>query len=510
MKRAVYLLHRWLGVLLALFMAMWFVSGVVMMYVGYPRLSQTERLAASPPLDAAQCCASWAELRAAAGNAPRSARLTGISGEPRVVFTLAGREARSVDAATGQPITPVTPASALAAARAFRPGVAARHDGVIGEDAWTHSRALDPHRPLHRIRLDDAARTVLYVSGRTGEVVRDARCTERAWGWGGTWIHWLYPLRGGALDAQWHDIVVYGSIIATVLTLLGVLVGIWRWRFRGTYRSGARTPYREAWMRWHHIVGLVFGLTTAGFIFSGLMSMNPFRLMDSGAPRLEQRLARAGGDLASVQFELDAGQALRRLADAGFHAHELEWRNVMGRAHYLARDAQGNSRLLAADMPAAPPLETLDTAALSAWGRTLLPDAGLTEATLLTADDLYYYLREPHTMTGGSKPPLPVLRLKFDDAQSTWLHLDPRSGAVINQLDARRRLNRWLFAFLHSWDWPALLALRPLWDVWMIVLSLGGLLVSATGVVIGVRRLARKLGHRPAAVVPRRPARAAS
>lgn len=509
MKRLLYLLHRWLGVLLALFMAMWFVSGVVMMYVGYPKLSQAERLAGSPPLDAARCCAAWADLRAAAGAAPRGARLSAVSGEPRVVFTLADRAALSVDAASGRPIAPVTVQTALAAARAFLPGAAARHEAVIDEDAWTHSRALDAHRPLHRVRMGDAADTVLYVSGSTGEVVRDARGSERAWGWVGTWIHWLYPFRGGALDAHWHDIVVYGSIAATLLTLAGVLVGIWRWRFRGSYRSGAKTPYREGWMRWHHVGGMVFGLTTAAFIFSGLMSMNPFRLMDSGAPRLEQRLARAGGDLAAVRFELDAGQALRRLADAGFAPHELEWRNVLGRAHYLARDARGNSRLLAADTLGARPFEVLDTAALSAWGATLLPEARLTEATLLTADDLYYYRREPHTMSGGSKPALPVLRLKFDDAQATWLHLDPRSGAVINQMDARRRLNRWLFAFLHSWDWPTLLALRPLWDAWMIVLSVGGLLVSFTGVVIGARRLARKLGHRPAPA-PRRPLRGVS
>ncbi len=59
-------------------------------------------------------------------------------------------------------------------------------------------------------------------------------------------------------------------------------------------------------MLWHHVGGMVFGLTTAAFIFSGLMSMNPFRLMDFGAPRLEQRLAHAGGDLAAVRFELDS------------------------------------------------------------------------------------------------------------------------------------------------------------------------------------------------------------
>ena len=39
MKRLLFLIHRWAGVVLCLFMAMWFVSGVVMMYVGYPKLT---------------------------------------------------------------------------------------------------------------------------------------------------------------------------------------------------------------------------------------------------------------------------------------------------------------------------------------------------------------------------------------------------------------------------------------------------------------------------------------
>ncbi len=38
-KRWLYLIHRWAGVVLCLFFAMWFVSGVVMMYVGYPKLT---------------------------------------------------------------------------------------------------------------------------------------------------------------------------------------------------------------------------------------------------------------------------------------------------------------------------------------------------------------------------------------------------------------------------------------------------------------------------------------
>ncbi|QTD45126.1 PepSY domain-containing protein [Ottowia testudinis] len=498
MKRWLYLLHRWLGVLLALFMAMWFISGVVMMYVGYPKLDEAERLAALPPLDAARCCATEVQTLTRAPATLRGARLVSVAGAPRWVLTHTGREVRALDAVTGEPIATVTGAHALAAAQAFMPGVAAWHEGTLDEDAWTHSKALDAHRPLHRIQMADAAQTVLYVSSRSGEVVRDASRTERAWNWVGAWIHWLYPFRGGALDAYWHDIVVYGSIAATVLSLLGVLVGVWRWRFRGAYRGGAKTPYREGWMRWHHVLGLLFGLTTVTFIFSGLMSMNPFKVLDSGAPRLEQRLARAGGQLQHVSFTLPVREALQRFADDGLIVRELEWRNVAGQAYYLARGRHGQSALLRADGAGDTPVQGLDAATLRAWAQALVPEARVTGAEVLTRDDLYYYQREPHTMSGGSRPALPVLRVKFDDPHATWLHLDMRSGAVINQLDAHRRAGRWLFAFLHSWDWPALLALRPLWDAWMIALSVGGLLISTTGVVIGARRVARKWPFRAA------------
>lgn len=50
----------------------------------------------------------------------------------------------------------------------------------------------------------------------------------------------------------------------------------------------------------------------------------------------------------------------------------------------------------------------------------------------------------------------------------------------------------WLFAMLHSWDWLYLLERRPLWDLLLLVLSLGGLALSATGIVIGWRRLGRR------------------
>jgi len=50
-------------------------------------------------------------------------------------------------------------------------------------------------------------------------------------------------------------------------------------------------------------------------------------------------------------------------------------------------------------------------------------------------------------------------------------------------------VSRWLFSFLHSWDLPPLLRTGPWRDAVLILLSMGGLALSVTGVVIGLRRL---------------------
>ena len=40
LKRYLYLLHRWLGIAMCLLFALWFGSGIVLMYVHYPTLTE--------------------------------------------------------------------------------------------------------------------------------------------------------------------------------------------------------------------------------------------------------------------------------------------------------------------------------------------------------------------------------------------------------------------------------------------------------------------------------------
>ncbi|MFJ0849543.1 PepSY domain-containing protein, partial [Bordetella bronchiseptica] len=320
-KRWLYLLHRWMGVGLCLLFVLWFASGVVMMYVGYPKLTPAERLAHLPWLDAAQVRLGPAQaLRAAGLEQAAEIRLAASrAGQPfYAIVPLAGGRTLRVDAASGQLAGRATPAQARASALAyFGARHAAREGGLVDEDAHTHTRTLDAHRPLYVFEMDDPARTRLYVSSSTGEVVRDAPRLERGWNYVGAWLHWLYPLRG----AYWHDIVVWLSVLGVALTVSGTVVGLWRWRFARPYASGSRSPYRERFMRWHHIAGLLFAATTLTWIFSGLMSMNPWQVFGTRATQLD-RAAYRGGPLQAGN--LPAGPAV------AMPARELVWTRVAG------------------------------------------------------------------------------------------------------------------------------------------------------------------------------------
>ena len=138
-------------------------------------------------------------------------------------------------------------------------------------------------------------------------------------------------------------------------------------------------------------------------------------------------------------------------------------------------------------------LNDLDPAALRDAAARLLPGAPLLRIEELDAYDFYYYARDAHAMLGHVEKPLPAWRAVFGDARATWVYLDPRTGQILARQDSGARASRWLFAFLHSWDWTGLLARRPLWDALLIFLSLGGAALSLTGAVIGWRRLGRKL-----------------
>ena len=529
-KRWILLGHRWLGIGMCLLFFLWFLSGMVMMYVGHPKLTWQERLEHLPPLEASQPLLSPADafqragiqgtvtdLRLANARAGQPVYIARIRPDTRPAPDAPRPEPHLValDARTGALLPPTDPATALASAQAYleqgepshpasssappassprQPSATAQgapgkplYQGITAEDAHTHSKAMDLHRPLHKVLLPDAEQTLLYISGTTGEVVRDAPRLERGFNYLGAWLHWLYLFRDTAID--WTDLIIWLSVIGTVATLSGFLSGIIRWRFSRPYRSGSRSPFAPGALRWHHILGLVFALTTFTWIFSGLMSMNPWDIFEADDSIIDAR--RISSPDIQPSHATATPQAL--LASTTTPVRELQWHTLLGKTRVKATRTHevppGNADqpILLSARTGKP--YTLEPERLRSALFTLQPGYP-PRIDILRQDDFYYYSRAEHTMGGGRKPhPLPIWRVRYDDPNQTWLHIDPTTGQVLNELDSYQRAERWLFALLHSWDWLPLLQNRPLWDIVMLVLAAGGLALSATGIWIAGHRL---------------------
>jgi hypothetical protein len=479
-KRLTYLIHRWTGVAGCVLMALWFFSGVVMLYIGYPKLTPAERFAALPPLPASGCCVP-------PGTAGGPVVLTSIGGRPHYVLDDGGSRPRAVDALSGKPAPTVDAAAAVASARAFMPGAPARYAGEIEEDRWTHSRALDRHRPLHAVTMLGTTPATLYVSSATGQVVLDAPLAQQRWNYVGAWLHWLYLFRDRSVDPIWSWTVIVLSAAGTVTALTGALVGIWRWRFGRGYKSGSRSPYRAPWMRWHHIAGLLFAAFVCTWIFSGLMSMNPVGIFDARSARPDLAAYRRGDTTTAIAAP-DVSAALQTLQASGFRAVEIAWRQVDGRGYLLAYDGAGRTRLVTRDGNALQVRQAWhESDVLPAASRLL--SAPVASHQRIERYDAYYYGRHAEAMNGAAMRGLPALLVQFDDPGRTRVYIDLRSGDIALSLDRAQRAGRWLFSFLHSWDAPWFLAAGVWRDVALIALSLGGFALSMTGIVVGFARV---------------------
>lgn len=473
-KRGLYFAHRWLGIITCLLCAMWFVSGLVMVYVPFPAWTDTERLAILPVIDGQKISVTPDEVVASAGmkTTPSTVRLEMYGDEP-VYRLAAGSEHKSVSAVDRRIIGPVSADEARQRLTSVFRGSDISYAGPVERDQWTVTRRFDPHRPLHLFTLGDAAGTEVYVSSRTGEIVQNSTRSERFWNWLGAIPHWSYftPIRKD--QEFWRQAVMWSSGPLIIGGISGLWIGILRLRTRRRYSGGRVTPYR-GWMKWHHIGGLAGGLFLTTWIFSGWLSVNPFHWFSRTqiSPAQSARYT-APRNAYGVSVEALKAAVARPASEAGLVFFG-------GRALIVARSA--GRRDVADGVSGAPVGFQNDE--LVAAGRKLFPGNELVSQQMLTAEDLYWYSHH-------SVRVLPVLRLTFDDSASTWVHIDPVTGQVLGLTDKSARYRRWLFNFLHDFDLPLLLRNQPARDALIWLLSIAGLVISVSGVVVGWRNLAK-------------------
>jgi uncharacterized iron-regulated membrane protein len=472
--------HRWSGVVLCLLFIAWFASGAVLLYVPFPALVPSDRLAHSEPVDGSRLVR---EPAAAVTAAPGSKQL--------VLISVAGHPTYLAFGADGGPVAvpgDTAPVRALFSAETARivaerfGGVtASRVEGPLQYDQWIVHQHFDSFRPFYRVRLDDAEGTDLYVSARTGQVLQKTRARERAWNWCGAVLHWIYftPLRQSW--SAWNQTVWWLSLFALLASVAGTWLGIHRFlKSRASSRS-SWSPFR-GWMRWHHVIGLFASIIVLMWIFSGWLSMDHGRLFSKGEVPPERALPFHGLALDAVTRAVPP-RFIRQVGSAA----EIRFGAVAGRPFVAAQGGSlTTARVFWLDSPDAAPTAAIPPSFLITGLQAAWPHEDVIQIAPPSSPDFYAV---------AESLPDTAVPFSIGTSHASRVYVDGVSGSLLVVMDTSRRAYAWVYYALHTFNFPVLLAHTTTREVLVLLLLLIGLAFSCTGVVIGVHRLRRSLAH---------------
>ncbi len=492
MHRLLLLTHRYLGIALGIVFVLWFASGFAIMYTGgMPALTESERLAHLPDLDLSQVQITSQQAAELAGSSAVP-RLHSIMDRPAYEFP--GRRPRIVFADNGAILESTMVNSRELAARFS--GVTADTVTRVGRieevDQWTIG--LRNELPLEKFSISDEWATEIYVSPGSAQVVLATTRQDRLLAWLGAIPHWLYFVDLRKRGALWSGSVIWLASLGSFLTVLGLVMLFTQMRRVKPFSPSKAIPYRGL-MRWHYLSGLIFGVITLTWVFSGLLSMEPYS-WNTVRGLSNPRDALQGGQVDLLAFsgftQTDTQQRLHRIAGEA-NIKEVNFKRVLdGHFYQLVMSSQdspwGFDRLLIGATSLLPQSALFSEADIAQRLQLHAGSNTLISAQVLSDYDNYYYSR---TSRVAPTAPLPVLRVQFDDPMQTWYYADLRGGELVYQSHRWGRLERWLYNGLHSLDFGFWYRSRPLWDIAVILLLSGGLLLSLLGVTLGLRRLRR-------------------
>ncbi len=471
-------LHRRLGLLVGPAVLVWFLSGVVLLWVPYPSLTEREWLLTAETIQLPDCCATLSRL---VGQLDRpegieSVRIRMVGGRPVMTAQSLNGTLVSLTVDTAETIAPLSREWAQRVALEFSPATSVEGMNLIDHDVWTVHQRFDPHRPLWKVQLSGGRRSVLYVSSVTGDVVQDTTADDRRWNLVGAVIHWWYWPWLRRHWVWWDQVVWWVSAIGTVTVGAGGLILGWAWAKHGW--SGLFTG------RWkvHRALGVIAGISACCWMVSGWLSMDHGRWFSDGKIEAQERERFMGGRLIPRDIETMPDFSVTL---AGETVKEIRLTKMAGIVHLVARTSPSPQAIRAVTSREEVPREAFQNEVIKAAARSLLGDGELTMMKVEANDSATC------SAVGDETAP-PLTRVATTDTEPREVLVDNRTGAVVERLDSSRRLYHRLFDGLHRWDVPWLSQHCDLRRILMSLWCLLGAGLTGSGIWIGLFRLGAK------------------
>lgn len=464
-------LHRRLGLVLGPAVLLWFLSGVVLLWVPYPSLSEGEWFSMAGALSTRECCVSFTSLvqKLERPDGIESLRLRMVGDRPVVVAQSLNGSLAAVSADRDDVLAPFTQEEIERIVQPFAAGRVIDEVELINHDVWTVHQRFDPYRPLWKVQLSGEHGPVLYVSSVTGDVVQDTTAEERRWNLVGAVIHWWYWSSLRRHWAWWDQLVWWLSGIGTVMVGAGGLILVWEWTKHGW--SGL---FIGGW-RVHRVLGVIAGIAACCWMASGWLSMDHGRWFSDGKVNAEDRERFMGGRLTVRDVEAVPDFSTMMVTGT---VKEIRLTKLAGIVHVIARMSPVTQAVLTAPSQDEALSDAVSDEVVTAAARSLLGDGVLTiskrggNASRSCFED------------GDTA----FLQVETGDHESRGVLVDGRIGAAMEGLDSSRRLYHQLFDSLHRWDVSWLSRHCDLRRMLMSLWCVCGAGLAGSGIWIGLRR----------------------
>lgn len=436
--RFVYRCHKWFGLPLAVMFLVWYVSGIVMLYHRFPRL--TPSTTPVERVDPESLRRLWGSLTDTISSMrlffSADSLLADVNGELYGGYTPAMPDLERIAHSFGTRLE--------------------RVDTLEDIDKWIPFDRLMRHLPIYRITGAD--RSFTYVSSRTGEVLQHNTLSARRWAWVGALPHYVYvtPLRRDA--GLWRKVVIWMSGLSTVSVLFGLVVAV-----RFLVRRRRFRIFRKRIWQWHYSFGLVFGLFMLAFIFSGMMSLADipeWLVRERPVHKESGKILKNDLDIASVPARF----GVVSLSCASQPMLEV----VAGESSYV-RPALREQKL--------------DFSPAYMTGVVERLTGEKVESVSEVTDDLFY-----------SRDAVMGYRAETPEFSAYW-----NDRGYFRILDRKGKAKTICYRIIHNMDFPILRFNPVIHDIFMWIILLGGLVVVVTGTALSLRAIAHdgKIGKSP-------------
>lgn len=463
---------------------MWFLSGFVMIYHGFPKFSSQDRLAMHQAIEGHLRGTNSLKVVL-----PDSAKISGLSLEMqsgRPVFLLRGKGLPAQIYADSLTVTSsVNMQDIEQIVRRVNIAPILQIDTLYESDQWLMPRRLTPDKPVLKYYFGDSAKHQLYVSIHDGNVLQYTDRDQRFWAWLGAIPHWVYFTSLRQNHSLWMDFVIWTSGIGSLMCLLGLILGLrifWR-----SKKQGFKVPYKKWWHKWHYISGMIFGLFALTFAFSGLMSMTSLPSWLIKKPKTDKtELSNPKNTRRYKELDLSTYQLDYRLLGQEFNdIKKIEWGSFHDSPLYKVYTDDKTWHIDASDSLVVKPFvltQELVRESLSAQ----IGDKISYKLDIINQEDEYYFARKKERLS------FPVYRVILDDELNTRYYYSPKTLSI-QRIDDNTLLRRFLYNGLHSLSFKFLTDRPWLWNIAMFTLMIGGTFLSFTGVGLSLRWLLRKL-----------------